>query len=162
MKKSIKLVTAAATAMMLGGVIAPATISLADSIDNNGISVSKNKAFDELYSELTPEKKSEFQKLIDSEKLTNEQQYQILQDTYTVNHQASPRWKVAVLKQAIKYAAKLVGTKLSEKGLADFVNYLTGFEDNIQSGLENGLVKYCHVNRTVAKWAAKTVVFIFF
>lgn len=71
-------------------------------------------------------------------------------------------WKITVIKEAIKYAAKLLGKKLGEKTLADFVNYLTGFEDNIQQGLENGMVKYLHVSRSTAKWVAKTVVFIFF
>ncbi|EMF0060829.1 hypothetical protein PFZ79_002686 [Enterococcus hirae] len=71
-------------------------------------------------------------------------------------------WKVTLLKEAVKYAAKLLKRKIGEKTLADFVNYLTGFEDNIQQGLENGMVKFFHINRNTARWVAKTVVFIFF
>lgn len=167
MKKVIKLVTITAASTILGSAVVPSVVSFADTTNNNSVIVKTNdgtKSFDELYSELSSEKKQEFQDIVNTQGLNYSQQYQLLQDR---NAQTTPsrfpsKWKVSVLKKAVEYGAKILGAKMGEKTATDFVNYLTDFEGNIQTGLENGMVKYLHVNRTAAKWAAKTVVFVFF
>lgn len=148
----------------LGSGITTTQIVQADTITNTqSIQGSDNdKEFNSLYSRLSLEKKTEFQDLVNSGLFSNDEQHQILQDKIIQDNQISLRWKVSVIKSAAKYALKLVGSKLGEKSLADFIDYLTGFEGNIQKGIEKGLIKYAHVNKDVAYWAAKTVVFIFF
>ncbi|KAF0392063.1 MULTISPECIES: hypothetical protein [Lactobacillaceae] len=150
---------------MLGSVVVPSAVALADTTNQTSVTVKNNnnsKSFDELYSNLSSEKKKEFQEIVQTQGLNHSQQYQILQDRETQSNEPTTRWKLSVLKKAVKYAAQLVGTKIKEKTLTEFVNYLTDFEDDMQTGLENGMVKYFHVNRTTAKWVAKTVMFVIF
>ncbi|MHC9536676.1 hypothetical protein ACVQ8P_02615 [Dellaglioa sp. BT-FLS60] len=164
MIKSVKVVTIMVAVMILGGAVAPSTVAFANNIKTDTVadSNSNRKSFSELYSGLSSEKKDEFQTLIEHSNLTKEQQYQLLQDRYNESNQITPKWKVALLKKAIKYAVKLLQIKISSKSLTDFVNYLTDFEGGLQKGLEKGLIKYVHINKTLAKWTARTVFFIFF
>ncbi len=133
---------------------------------NIALSQKQEKTYDELYSMLTNDKKVEFTNLLKQHDFTWNEKIQLLQSHMQANENSEvitqKNWKITLLKKAIKYAARLIGAKLGEKKLTDFVNYLTGFEDNIQQGLENGMVKFFHVNRNTARWVAKTVVFIFF
>ena len=154
-KKIIALLTVSVVSL---GAVSPVFETFADTVPATTISTDEN--FLELYNSLSDEKKAEFITLVQENHLTADEQYQVLKDY--VNKPPMARWKLAVLREAVKYAAKIVGAKIGEKTIADFVNYLTDFEDHIQDGLENGMVKYFHVNRSVAHWAAKTVVFIFF
>lgn len=165
MSRNVKLRAVAAVSLMLSGIIVPTTSALADTVNktNNTIATTNDKkSFTVLYQDLAFEKKIEFAELVKSENLSSTTQYQLLLDRYNISREATPRWKTAVLKKAVKYAANLLKVKIGGKSLTSIVNYLTGFEGNIQKGMENGLVKYLHVNRTAAKWAAKTVMFIFF
>ncbi|OTO52012.1 hypothetical protein [Enterococcus faecium] len=154
-KKIIALLTVSVVSV---GAISPAFQTFADTVPASTISTDEN--FLKLYNTLSDDKKAEFVALVQENHLTADEQYKVLNDY--VNKPPMPRWKLTVLKEAVKYAAKLVGAKIGEKTIADFVNYLTDFEDHIQDGLENGMVKYFHISRNTAHWAAKTVVFIFF
>ncbi|RMC41975.1 MULTISPECIES: hypothetical protein [unclassified Lactobacillus] len=149
-------------ATALGSGVLTTQVVHADTIAENQVTQKNNNNYDSLYDNLTPEKKYEFQELVSANLYTSSEQHKFLQDKVDQDNQISLRWEVGVIKEAVKYAVKLVGAKLGEKSLADFVDYLTGFEGNIQEGIEKGLIKYLHVNKNVAYWAAKTVVFIFF
>ena len=154
-KKIIALLTVSVVSM---GAISPTFQTFADTVPATTISTDEN--FLTLYNTLSDDKKAEFVAVVQENHLTVDEQYKVLNDY--VNKSPMPRWKLTVLKEAVKYAAKLVGAKIGEKTIADFVNYLTNFEDHIQAGLENGMVKYFHISSNTAHWTAKTVVFIFF
>lgn len=154
-KKIIALLTVSVVSV---GAVSPVFQTYADTVPK--ITISTDENFLKLYNSLSDEKKAEFAALVQENQLTADEQYQVLKDY--VNKPLMPRWKLTVLKEAVKYAAKIVGAKIGEKTITDFVNYLTDFEDHIQDGLENGMVKYFHISRDTAHWAAKTVVFIFF
>lgn len=159
MKAFNKAVICGLTLVTLGGALSPVSSVFAAEANVNS---SQQTEFDKYYNDLSDSKKSEFEDLVRGAGLTQNEQLQILKDKYTSDREATPRWKAAVLKKGVEFVAKAVGAKLGAKTLTDFVNYLTDFEDNIQEGLENGMVKFLGVNRTVAHWTAKTAMFIFF
>ncbi|ETW67312.1 hypothetical protein N577_013645 [Lacticaseibacillus rhamnosus 2166] len=72
------------------------------------------------------------------------------------------RWKVAVIKAVFKAAAKVLGAKMGEKTLSDWVNYLTNFEGDMQDGIQSFLVTQMGWNSTAAYWTARTIVFLAF
>lgn len=159
-KKSIVLLMAVT---MLGGTTLPSVSVFANEKElNYSELLTEDDLLTSLYNNLSLEKQKEFDLLTTDGNFSEQDKIDILKEKYNNNSEGTAKWKVAILKKAVKYVAKLVGAKLSAKTLTDFVNYLTGFEDNVQTGLEKGLVKYLHVNKAVAKWAAKTAMFIFF
>src|SRR5699024_7291222 len=174
-KKLKKLGVTTLSATMLATGILPAISHAQDNkTKNNSISINSKKLsttnlgtqfteqIQKYYNMLSDNKKQEFNSLIKEFQLTENQQLQVLLDKEIAKNSPTPKWKLAIIKKAIKYAARILGTKLSEKGLADIIDYLTDFEDDLQTGFENAFVKYLHVSRTAAHWAAKTIMFIFF
>lgn len=118
------------------------------------------ESYDVLYDRLSPDDKVTFDAIVAEGQLTPAEALDILQTRDGASVQ--PRWKVSVLKAAIKYGAKLVGYKISEKGLASFTDYLFGWSGSMEKRLSDGFVKFFGVNRTVANWTAKTVMFVVF
>ncbi|MCH9265922.1 hypothetical protein [Pediococcus acidilactici] len=175
MKKMAKLFILSSTILAFTGSVGPSITVLADNTNTEATNIPissseyNQKNYQKLYNSLSPEKKKEFDEITKDQNLSPTQQYNILQernnltqDRTTLKQERTPQWKLTLLKKAVKYGAKLIGKKLKNKTLASIVNYLTGFENNIQKGLEKAFIKYLHVSKSTAKWVAKTLVFIFF
>jgi hypothetical protein len=116
---------------------------------------------EQLYKQLSSDKKQEFNKLIESKIFNNQELLQILQDREE-RHPSSPlfesKWKASV----IKAVAKLVASKVGEKSVADVTDFLFSWEGPLQDGIEYYLIHYGHFNSTVAHWTAKSIMFIVF
>ncbi|MEY8736513.1 hypothetical protein AB9M75_04525 [Lactobacillus sp. AN1001] len=67
-------------------------------------------------------------------------------------------WKTWIIKKA----AQLLAAKLGSKSAADIANYLTGFEDDLQSGIQSYLTSRCGWNSNAAYWTAKSIIFAVF
>lgn len=64
-------------------------------------------------------------------------------------------------KPVIKKACKMFGLKMGEKSFADFTDYLFEWEGDLQTGIENSLMKV-GMPKTAAHWTAKTIMFVVF
>lgn len=132
---------------------------------NTNVTNIKNKVSDiksnQLYKQLSSDKKQEFNGLIKSKTFDNQELLQILQDREK-EHPSSPlfhaEWKTSV----IKTVAKLVASKVGEKSVSDVTDFLFSWEGPLQDGIEYYLIHYGHFNPTVAHWTAKSIMFIAF
>lgn len=114
-------------------------------------------SYDEIYARLSDTDKAVFHEIILENQLSAAEQLDLLQTWDGMA--AQPRWKTSVLKL-------LVGAALSAAGISNsataskMVKAITSSQANIEKSLANALVKYANVNRSVAKKAAKTAVFL--
>lgn len=169
MKKiSKKIALSSASAVFLLSTISPAVIAFADSTTlsektNNDLDNKiQEKEFNSLYDALSPNKKEEFNSLIQFSELTLQEKIEILNYKFQSDSQPTARWKVALVRKALQYGGKLIGAKLGEKTISDMINYITNYQGKVETAISNAFVKYVHLNRGVANWVAKTVVFIVF
>jgi hypothetical protein len=167
MKIKMKIATLALAGSIMGTALVPSFSAFADSNESSQeFNIPQNnEESNSLFKEngLTDSQQKDFNEIKQSGQFSEQQLNSVLKDKMNQsNPMFAQKWKIALIKSAIKYGAKLIGKKLEGKTLTDAVNYLTGFEDNIQDGIQNTLVKYLHVNSNVAYWTAKTVVFVFF
>jgi len=123
-----------------------------------------SKSFSQLYAELSPEDKANFDTLASHYGWADSEKTQFLQSKAGIadDPAVQARWKVAVIKAVFKAAAKVLGAKMGEKTLSDWVNYLTNFEGDMQDGIQSFLVTQMGWNSTAAYWTARTIVFLAF
>jgi hypothetical protein len=114
-------------------------------------------SYDEIYARLSDTDKATFNEIVFENQLSATEQLDLLQTWDGMA--AQPRWKTSVLKL-------LVGAALSAAGISNsataskMLKAINSSQTNIEKSLENALVKYANVNRSVAKKAAKTAVFL--
>ena len=113
------------------------------------------------YQRLSSLKKQQFSEILQGMKLTTTQQLALLEQ-YAQEHPQPPygeaKWKTSVIKKI----AKLIAAKVGAKSVSSIMDFLTGWEGQLQDGIQYYLEKYCHFNSTVAYWTAKTIVFLAF
>lgn len=112
---------------------------------------------DDLYIQLPTDKKEQFDEIVAALSLSENEQLDLLK-AYQQEH---PRRRKRGVKSAvIKKVARFIATKLGQKSLVEVTNYLFEWQDNLETGAENYLVKYGW-NRNLAHWTVKTASFIF-
>lgn len=123
-----------------------------------------SKGFTELYNELSPEDRNNFNILASHYGWSESEKAQILQSKEGIadDPAVQARWKISVIKAVFKAAAKVLGAKMGEKTLSDWVNYLTNFEGGMEDGIQSFLVNRMGWNSTAAYWTARTIVFLAF
>lgn len=154
-KKSVCLFM---SALMLSTSITPV---FAQSINDNSNKLGANKML------LSLEKENELLEIAKEGNLSNEEINQLVK-LYEEN-MISPRGKLGVILKIVKVsknvmlkASKAFGVKMAEKTVADWTDYLLGWQDDLQDGIENFLIDKCGWNREAASWTAKTIMFIVF
>lgn len=160
MKKIIQFGVSASLCSLLGMTIIPVLDVKAS--DTTTVSSSSEESFNKLYSRLTPEKKTEFNQLVNAGSFSHGEQLEILKSKVANDNSDLQRGiKLTVVKKIALYVAKITGRSIASKPLKAFVNYLTDFEGKSETGIRNGLVKYLNFNSTAAYWTARTIVFIY-
>ncbi|WP_419154233.1 hypothetical protein [Weissella viridescens] len=136
--------------------------------DTNSAVVEKDdttEQIDKLFKQLEPQDQKEFKAIVRGSNMSNTEQVSVLRDklaTYQDGSQPTTAGiKIGTVKAIAKYVAKYTGRSIASKPLKAFINYLTNYEGKAQSGIQNGLVKYLHMNKNVAYWLARTIVFIY-
>lgn len=150
-KKLSKKIVAISTA----GVLVFSFIPLSG-ISAKEATVSQEVKNDELYENLSGDKKKEFKEIVDGLDLNKEEQEELLEQREDEKSTATVQWKTAVIKKA----AEIIAAKTGEKSVAEVTDFLFEWEDDLQTGMEKALVKYGHFNDTVAHWTAKSVMFV--
>lgn len=89
-----------------------------------------SKSFLQLYAELCPEDKANFDTLASHYGWSDLEKTVFLQCKAGMldDPAVQARWKVAVIKAVSKALLKVLGAKMGEKTLSDWVYYLTNFE----------------------------------
>ena len=151
-KKLFKYGTLCAVSLTMLGTVAPSLTVFADEVVVN-YSSRKN----ELYNQLPADKKIQFNELVNALSLTEDKQLELLQQ-YKQEHPR--RVRRGVKSAVIKKVARFLAGKLGQKSLVEVTNYLFEWQDNLEAGAENYLVKHGW-NRTTAHWTVKTASFIF-
>ena len=112
---------------------------------------------------LTEEKINEFNALINEFNLSQEEQLKLLNDYKDIHSEKiEEKWGMQVIKKAAKYAVELIGAKVAEKRIADWVDYVFEYQDRIQIAMEEACIKYFNVSENTADWVAKTLMLMFF
>lgn len=65
-------------------------------------------------------------------------------------------------KKIAHWIEAYIGDNLASKTINDFVDYITGYQDNIENAIYNGCVRYFGMSDWWAEQVAKTVMFVFF
>lgn len=168
MKKYYKLLSGALVVSMLFSNSIPV---FASQLTNDGLKEQlPNIVFSniERYS-ISPEKEKYLQDMRKEYNLTQQDVNDIRYIYNQYSDISTPRAKIGIIKKVIKVAgpvlmkaAKIFGVKMSEKSFAEFSNFLFGWQDDLQSGIETFLVNNLHWNRVAAEWTAKTIMFVVF
>lgn len=112
---------------------------------------------------LTEEKINEFNALINEFNLSQEEQLKLLNDYKDIHSEKiEEKWGMQVIKKAAKYAVELIGAKVAEKRIADWVDYVFEYQDRIQIAMEEACIKYFNASENTAHWVAKTLMLMFF
>lgn len=114
-----------------------------------------------VYRTLTDAQKQDFADISQGLNLSYTDQADLL-NQYAANRPSTGRFQLQWKTTLIKAAAKLLAAKLGEKSIADFTDFLFGWEGSLQNGIQYYLIHYAHWNSTAAYWTAKSIVFILF
>lgn len=163
MKSLIKFAVSVSLCSLLGTTIFPVlNVRAAEKSTTVSNTNSSDEDFNSMYSQLTIEKKQEFNQLVADGNFSQSEQLEILKSK--ISNDKSDRLrgiKLTIVKKIALYVAKYTGRSIASKPLKPFVNYLTNFEGKSETGIRNGLIKYLHFNKTAAYWTARTIVFIY-
>ncbi|CIW11511.1 hypothetical protein OLF72_10435 [Streptococcus pneumoniae] len=155
-KKFLKCGTLFLISCSILGSTIPAVTVFSDEVTityNSENSSEKN----ELYNQLSAEKKGQFDELVSNLNLSEQEQLDLLQQ-YKEEH---PRRAKRGIKSAIiKKVARFLAAKVGQKSVVEITDYLFEWQDNLEAGAENYLVQYGW-DRNIAHWTIKTVSFIF-
>lgn len=160
--KQIKLLSSILIASVLATTITPLTV-FAETTNTSPTTTNTNDdQEDRLYNLLATSQQEEFNEIVKGAGLTKDQQVVLLTEKVSEQRSSMQRGiKLDAVKEIAKYVAKITGKSLLSKPLKSFVNFITDYEGKAQTGIERGLIKYLHFNKTVAYWTARTVVFIY-
>lgn len=112
---------------------------------------------------LMEEKIIEFNALINEFNLSQEEQLKLLNDYKDIHSEKiEEKWGMQVIKKAAKYAVELIGAKVAEKRIADWVDYVFEYQDRIQIAMEEACIKYFNASENTTHWVAKTLMLMFF
>ncbi|MBM7647011.1 hypothetical protein JOD45_003246 [Scopulibacillus daqui] len=111
-----------------------------------------------IFRSLSEDQKAEFLEIAQELHLSLDEQNDLLKQRFDYHHRIQPQWKSSI----IKAAAKMIAAKCGEKSVADITDFLFEWEDDLQTGIEKSLIKYGHFNKKVAKWTAKSIIFVLF
>lgn len=107
------------------------------------------------YLSLSNKEKTQFNELVNSGVFSNQELESILKDK---RKNKSPfRWKIAAIKKAARFISKKLGTKT----VAEISDFLFGWQDNLEEGIALLLLRNGW-NREVARWTARSIMFIIF
>lgn len=167
MKKSYKLLSGAMAIVLL----ASSTPVFANELEANELN-NRTENIVLVSSEenlLSPEKEKELKELVKEFNLSPQDEQEIRELYRENSNTVTTRAKIGVIKKIIKVAkpvfvkaAKLFGVKISEKSIADFSDFLFGWQDDLENGIKTFLVKNLGWNSTAAEWTAKTIMFVAF
>lgn len=127
--------------------------------------VSTESSFNELeyfYNHLSETDKETYNELIKHLDLNEQDKLLILREKATTNFEKQLRWKISAVKKVAQVLAKFLKSIGISKGVVGITNYLFEWENDLQKGIEEFLYRYTPLNRTLAYWTAKTIMFIAF
>jgi hypothetical protein len=169
--KTTKLVLVSA---IFGSLLAPSVVASADSNNagsNDDSNVSEQVSSSNYYSNgnfnipsfggtthsLSSKQQQEFNEIKASNVFSQDQLNEILKEREANNNPS--RISFSSAKSMVKKVASFLGKHFSLKVIENIADAITNYKENEQDALQHALVKYGHVNSTVAYWVAKTVVF---
>lgn len=143
-------------------ILASSSLTIASSnfsVQENSESKSVVKDFQNThYKNLTDKQKVEFNEISKHLNLSAIEQEELLREKYENDTAIAPR---GVKTSIIKKAAKLLAAKVGSATIAEVTDFLFGWQNDLQTGMEVFLINHGW-NKTVAHWTAKSIMFVLF